>query len=180
MPNLTLTWLDKLLERFSGRNLSTPERTLNTFNKGIHDIEKRHHKRAAQRFTEAIKASPQSAKFHHYRADAYALNCDYEQAIVDYDTAARLNPLYPDTYLDRGNAHYQLNQLETALKDFSEAIRLKPDWAEAYANRAVIHLELGNTEESINDAEAAKEYGVDESQLDEMLEVDRNEALNTD
>ena len=88
----------------------------------------------------------------------------------------RLNPKYPDTYLDRGNSHYQLGKLETALKDFSEAIRLKPEWGEAFANRAVIHTELGNAKESEADAAIAISLGVDEAKLNEMLQAAKNEA----
>ena len=90
----------------------------------------------------------------------------------------RLNPSYPDTYLDRGNSHYQLGHLKTALKDFSEAIRLKPDWGEAFANRAVIHAELGNTEEANFDAKVAISMEVDALNLTEMLEIARNNAQN--
>tara|TARA_A100001037_G_scaffold66891_2_gene59223 strand:- start:12593 stop:13117 length:525 start_codon:yes stop_codon:yes gene_type:complete len=166
MPN----WLDNLRTCYRQRKLTTPERTLNTFKNGVREVDEGHPDRAIKYFSEAINASPNSAKLHHYRADAYALNGNLDQAVIDYDTAVRLNPAYPDTYLDRGNTHYQLNNLDTALKDFSEAIRLKPDWAEAYANRAVIQAELGLKVESDNDAQTAHELGVDERQLEEMLE----------
>jgi len=171
MPNPFSNWLTSLRTRYRQSKLTTPERTLNIFKNGVREVDEGHPKKAIQHFSEAIKASPKSAKLHHYRADAYALASEHELAIVDYDTAARLNPGYPDTYLDRGNSHYQLNHLESALKDFSEAIRLKPDWGEAYANRAVIHAELGDQEESEQDTATAKTHGVDETQLSEMLET---------
>jgi tetratricopeptide (TPR) repeat protein len=171
MPNPNQNWLTKLLNRFRGPKLTTPERNLNIFKNGVREIDEGHPEKAIKYFSEAIQASPKSAKLHHYRADAYALNDQHPEAIVDYDTAVRLNPSYPDTYLDRGNSHYQLEQLESALKDFSEAIRLKPEWGEAHANRAVIHIELGNTEKSNTDARTAVTLGVDEAKLNEMLDA---------
>jgi tetratricopeptide (TPR) repeat protein len=167
MPNPISTWLNKLLGRQQPQRQSrtTPEKIINTFKNGVREVDEGHPKKAIKYFTEAITASRNSAKLHHYRADAYALDAQHEQAIVDYDTAVRLNPKYPDTYLDRGNSHYQLGHNETALKDFSEAIRLKPEWGEAFANRAVINIELGNTKESETDANSARKLGVDEAKL---------------
>ena len=176
MPNPISTWLDKLLGRQQRPRRSTPEKIINTFKNGVREVDEGHPKKAIKYFTEAISASRNSAKLHHYRADAYALIGEHEQAVIDYDTAVRLNPKYPDTYLDRGNSHYQLDKLETALKDFTEAIRLKPEWGEAFANRAVIHTELGNAKEFEADAVSAISLGVDEGKLNEMLQAAKNEA----
>lgn len=171
MPNPLTNWITNLKTRYRQSKLTTPEKTLNIFKNGVREVDEGHPKKAIKYFSEAISRSSQSAKLHHYRADAYAMNEEYEKAIIDYDTAVRLNPAYPDTYLDRGNSHYQLNQFESALKDFSEAIRLKPDWGEAHANRAVIHTELGNIAESESDAKTAITLGVNETQLNEMLQA---------
>lgn len=179
MPNPISNWITILKTRYRQSKLTTPEKTLNIFKNGVREVDEGHPKKAIRHFSEAIQRSSESAKLHHYRADAYAMDGQYENAIIDYDTAVRLNPSYPDTYLDRGNSHYQLDQLESALKDFSEAIRLKPDWGEAHANRAVIQAELGNTEESATDAENAKTLGVDVAQLDEMLEAAKNAPVSS-
>ena len=168
-----LNWLKKLSAIYFHRSwkVNTPEQTLNVFKNGVLEIDKGNPLKAVAYFSEAITASPNSAKLHHYRADAYALAGNLELAIIDYDISVRLNPTYPDTYLDRGNANYRLDFLSSALKDFSEAIRLKPNWAKAHANRAVIYAELGDIEKSNLDASQAVEFGVDESQLEEMLET---------
>ena len=179
MLNPISNWITNLKTRYRQSKLTTPEKTLNIFKNGVREVDEGHPQKAIKHFSEAIQRSSESAKLHHYRADAYAMNGEYENAIVDYDTAVRLNPSYPDTYLDRGNSHYQLDQFESALKDFSEAIRLKPDWGEAYANRAVIHLEMGKTEESVADAETAKPLGVDAAQLKEMLEAAKNAPMSS-
>ncbi len=176
MPNLIPIWLHALINRYRYRKPTTPEQTLNTFKNGVREIDQGHPKKAIQYFTQAINASPGSAKLHHYRADAHALNNDDELAIIDFDIAVRLNPSYPDTYLDRGNSHYRLGQLEIALKDFSEAIRLKPAWSEAHGNRAVIHIELGNTEKAESDIKAALKLGINEAHFNEMLEIARTGA----
>jgi len=178
MPNPISTWLNKFLDYKERSKRSTPEKIINTFKNGVRELDEGHPKKAIKYFTEAISASRNSAKLLHYRAGAYALDGEHKQAIVDYDSSVRLNPSCPDTYLDRGNSHYQLGNLETALKDFSEAIRLKPDWGEAFANRAVVHAELGNTEKSDSDERVAISMKVDAPQLTAMLKIARNNAQN--
>jgi tetratricopeptide (TPR) repeat protein len=125
---------------------------------------------AIKHFTDAISTTPNSSKLYHHRADAFALNGQHFEAIMDYDVAVRIDATYPDTYLDRGNSRYALGHLDAAVKDFSEAIRLKSNWAEAYANRAVAYAELENMVESEKDAAKATSLGVDTDRLTEMLE----------
>ncbi len=162
-------WLADLVDRYRQRNLSVPEKSLDSYDRGVRATAKGRHARAIRYFTAAISAAPDSNKLYHYRADAFARNGQHFEAIVDYDVAVRLDPAYPDTYLDRGNLHYALGNLDNAIKDFSEAIRLKPEWAEAYANRAVAHSERGDEAESDQDAATARTLGVDEIRLNEML-----------
>ncbi|MCZ6538854.1 MAG: tetratricopeptide repeat protein [Chloroflexi bacterium] len=163
------TWLSDLIDRYRLRNLSTPEKTLKSFDRGVQATSNGNHVLAIKHFTAALSAAPNSNKLYHHRADAFAQNEQHLEAIVDYDVAVRLEPAYPNTYLDRGNSHYALGNLDAAIKDFSEAIRLKPDWAEAYANRAVAHAERGDAAESEQDAGIARSLGVDEARLTEML-----------
>lgn len=162
-------WLSDLIERFRQRGLSTAEKSLNSYERGVRATESGNHAAAIRYFTEALSAAPDSNKLHHHRADAFAQNRQHREAIVDYDVAVRLEPAYPDTYLDRGNSRYALGDLDDAIKDFSEAIRLKPDWAEACANRAVAYAERGDVDESDHDANRARTLGVDETRLAEML-----------
>lgn len=162
-------WISELLNRVRQRNLSTPERTLDSYERGVEAVTSGKTAQAIKHFTEAISAAPDSSKLYHHRADAFALNGQHLEAIVDYDVAVRIDASYPDTYLDRGNSRYALGHLEDAVKDFSEAIRLKPEWAEAYANRAVAYAELENMVESDQDAAKATSLGVDSDRLAEML-----------
>jgi tetratricopeptide (TPR) repeat protein len=171
-----MTWLEKILNLFQRRELTSAERTLESYAKGVAAIGKGKTAEAINHFTEAISAAPDSSKLYHNRADAFALNGQHLEAIVDYDVAVRIDPSYPDTYLDRGNSRYAIGHLTDAVKDFSEAIRLKPDWGEAYANRAVVHAELEKPNESDQDAEEAKTLGVNETRLSEMLQTARSNS----
>ncbi|MCH8228810.1 MAG: tetratricopeptide repeat protein [Chloroflexi bacterium] len=175
MALLMPRWLADLIDRYRQRNLSAPEKTLTSYDKGVRATAQGNHALAIRHFTRALASTSDSNKLYHHRADAFASNGQHLEAIVDYDVAVRLEPAYPDTYLDRGNSRYALGKLDDAIKDFSEAIRLKPDWAEAYANRAVAHAERGDAAESEEDSARARLLGVDEARLTEML----NDAART-
>ena len=162
-------WLADLIDRFRQRNLSAPEKTLNSYDSGVQATKKGSHALAIKHFTNAISFAPDSNKLYHHRADAFSQNGQHREAIVDYDVAVRLEPAYPDTYLDRGNSRYALGDLDDAIKDFSEAIRLRPEWAEAYANRAVAYAERGDDDESERDVGRARLLGIDGARLTEML-----------
>lgn len=169
-------WFSEILNRVRQRNLSTPERTLDSYDRGVAAVASGNTAQAIKHFTDAISAAPDSSKLYHHRADAFALNGQHLEAIADYDAAVRIDAAYPDTYLDRGNSRYALGHLEIAVKDFTEAIRLNPDWGEAYANRAVAYAELDNMVESDGNASKATSLGVDQDRLSEMLEAARSGA----
>ena len=162
--------LSKLFNLIGYSKLSPVEKALGFYEKGVKAAEQGKMIDAVEYFTAAIYQAPNVSKLFHHRADAYAKSEQHSAAIMDYDTAVRMNPEYPDTYLDRGNTRYAIGDLEEAVKDFSEAIRLNDSWAEAYANRAVVYAEQGNTARSNQDAEKARLLGVDQNQLNEMVE----------
>ena len=103
-------WLTDLIDRYRQRNLSAAEKTLNSYDRGVRAGEQGDHALAIKHFTKALSAVPGSNKLYHHRADAFALNGQHRKAITDYDAAVRLEPAYPDTYLDRGNSRYALGQ----------------------------------------------------------------------
>ena len=166
--------LSKLFNLIGYSKLSPVEKSLGFYEKGVKAAGQGKMADAVEHFTAAIYQAPNISKLFHHRADAYAKNEQHSAAIMDYDTAVRINPEYPDTYLDRGNSRYAIGDLEKAVKDFSEAIRLNDSWAEAYANRAVVYAEQGNATRSEQDAEKARLLGVDQNRLNEMLNAVRS------
>lgn len=158
--------LKKLLKRNS---LTVPEQALALYEEAVRLTDSGRHKQAVEKFSAAIRLSPNTGKLYHLRGAAFAEMGGFDAAVFDYDTAVRLNASYPDTYLDRGNVRHAMNEPGKAVKDYSEAIRLRPDWAEAYANRAVVYIELGDEAASKADVRKAVSLGVDETVLNEMI-----------
>ena len=80
-----------------------------------------------------------------------------DQAILDYDSAIRLDPKRSEAFnaralchyerdkrlTDAGNATEASNARNAAIKDLQEALRLAPDLAPAWFNRGLLHKRMG-------------------------------------
>ena len=69
----------------------------------------------------------------------------YQEAIVDYDQAIRLELDDAYAYYNRGVAKFALGQYQEAIADYDQAIELDPNFAFAYNNRVMPRLTLINT-----------------------------------
>ena len=67
-----------------------------------------------------------------------------------------LNPGYPMTYSNIGNAYYASRQYARAIANYDAAIRLKPDYAGAYRNRAMAERASGKPAAAVADENKAK------------------------
>ena len=79
----------------------------------------------------------------------------YEEAILDYDEAIKLNQLDGDYYSNLGNAKTKLGKYAEAILDHDKAIKLNPQKADYYNNRGNTKAKLDNHEEAIQDYDEA-------------------------
>jgi tetratricopeptide (TPR) repeat protein len=79
----------------------------------------------------------------------------YDNAIADFDQAARLDPFAPLAYGNRANAYAMTKRYERALIDYSQAIDLDPAYTAAYTGRGLIYEARGNREKAWRDFSAA-------------------------
>ncbi|MGH7936853.1 MAG: tetratricopeptide repeat protein, partial [Chthoniobacterales bacterium] len=99
-------------------------------------------------FSEAIRAEPgtDSASSYACRALAYERKGNLDAALVDFESALRLNQQIGWIYLEQGKLYQRQRRLPEALADYSAAIRLKPGnktflQARAKADQAAHHPE---------------------------------------
>lgn len=76
-----------------------------------------------------------SAETYFYRGNEAYLMKLYQDAIVTYDEAIRLQPDFANAYVNRGLAKEKLGQHDSAIMDYSSAIEIEPTLAGAYNNR---------------------------------------------
>ncbi len=70
---------------------------------------------------------------------------DNSGAIVDFDSAVKLNPKYAMAFNNRGIAKLNLEDYEGAIADYEKAIELKPDLVEAKQNLAIAKKKLAES-----------------------------------
>jgi tetratricopeptide (TPR) repeat protein len=100
------------------------------------------------------KKSSQSNKSQHKNIDQSLK----EEAISIFTESIRLDPSNASTYLNRGMAYEQINNIQQAIADYSKAIELAPDYAKAYYARGTL-LWFLDDETSIRDMMKAEELG---------------------
>ena len=118
-------------------------------------------------------------KRKHIRAYIYSVQGQrkynanhYNEAVVDFDKAIKLNPEKVDAYYNRGLAKFTLGDLEfvqgnlekarrlyeAGIEDSTQAIKLNPEDAYAYHNRAGGKFRLGQFEANRADITKAQTY----------------------
>jgi tetratricopeptide (TPR) repeat protein len=99
--------------------------------------------------------APDTAETYLARGDQYCALKNYDQAIIDYSLALRLNPDYAEAYNNRGYAYYWNGEAARAIADYTQAIALRPDYAYAYNNRGAAYLASGQPDSAIGDFDRA-------------------------
>jgi tetratricopeptide (TPR) repeat protein len=69
---------------------------------------------------------------------------NYKDALLDFDKAIELYPLFADAFFKRGNIKNLLGDNDGAIQDYNKAIELNPNLAEAYHNRGLTKLRSGD------------------------------------
>ncbi len=108
----------------------------------------------------------------------------YEEALVAYNQAIRLDPNYDVAYHNKGHVLHALKRDGEALTAYDQAIRLNPDYADAYHNKGNALYDLDRYEEALaaydqatrldpNDATAYNNNGLSLQALEEGKKRDR-------
>lgn len=85
------------------------------------------------------------------RAQLLAALGRVKEALEDYGAAIAIDPMFPDSYVDRGNLLFRLGRHEEALADYETALRVGPPLLEAYYNRAELRAVQGDPEGALAD-----------------------------
>lgn len=102
-----------------------------------------------------VTTHPDVAEGYFRRAGILADVGQDRDALVDFNTAIKLNPENPAYRNMRGFFLLTRQQHAEAIKDFSEAVRLDPKYSQAYNNRGLAILSTGKLEDAIQDFDKA-------------------------
>ncbi len=81
---------------------------------------------AAEEFEMAKKLFPEGADIHAYLGDCYARMGKIREAIMAYQEAVTIDPIFYEAYANRGVLYFQMKDYPMAFKDFQMAYQLRP------------------------------------------------------
>jgi tetratricopeptide (TPR) repeat protein len=82
----------------------------------------------------------------------------YEQAIIEYTNAIKLDPKFAGAYYNRGVTYGKKEQYELAIADYSEAIKVYPKHADAYYSQGLTYGKKGQYDLAIADFNKVIEF----------------------
>jgi tetratricopeptide (TPR) repeat protein len=85
---------------------------------------------------------------------------NYDDAIADLNSAAKLAPSLAHIYYNRANLMVMSGRLPDAFDDYTHAIALNPHFAEAYYNRGLVQIYMKDTRKGYLDISKAGELGI--------------------
>lgn len=93
---------------------------------------------AVDAYTKAIAIDPSKAAYHNNLAQALAKSNQTDKALVEYDTAAKLEPANASTYYyNEGAVLTNMGKADDANTAFDKAIAADPNKADAYYQKGV-------------------------------------------
>ena len=129
------------------------------FEDGLTRIKDLEYLRAIDRFTAAIRISPEFSDAFLSRGHCSRALGDFERAISDYTEAIRLRPDSSEAFYSRGIEHREsFNDVPTAIEDFTAAIELEPQSAKAYNERGLCFAQLDEGVKGPNHRKAIQDY----------------------
>ena len=90
----------------------------------------------------------QDSRAYNKRGLAYVSTRNYEQAIVDFSKALKLDLEYAEAYNNRSTAHLLMDNYGQTVTDCSQALKLAPDFGAAYVNRGIAYTGLSEYEQA--------------------------------
>ncbi len=92
----------------------------------------------------AVRSHPQDAPAYCCRGVIHLMRQNNEAALLDFNTALRIDPAGHTAYRHRGRMRQQLGDFQGALADFAQALQINPQDAQIYIFQGQIQASLGN------------------------------------
>jgi len=103
------------------------------------------------------------ASFYYNQGIKYLVKEQFDQALLSFSNAIRINSKFTEGFIKRGDAWYLKGDYEMAINDYNTAIALKPDYSESYLGRGLAYKNLGQVKKSGEDLSHACQLGSEEA-----------------
>ena len=142
------------------------EKDLARFAEGIWLMSENRFEEAFRYFNESVKANPKSAVAYAYRGKCNLYDENYYSALYDLAQALSFDNTMSECYLDKGKAHYALQEFEEAFREFDKAVWFfRNENADALRLRGLSRLRMDQLAQSERDFLRAVELGDEDAQF---------------
>ncbi|MBO0929456.1 tetratricopeptide repeat protein [Fibrella aquatilis] len=136
------------------------DKDMRRFQAGIQQVTARQYNEAFDYFNDAVKQHPNSAVAYAFRGKCQLMLENHYSAIYDLTQALNRDNTIADCYLDRGVAHYNVEQYTEAFREFDKAVwHIRDERPDAYRWRARARIELRQLSQAENDLRRAVMLG---------------------
>jgi len=116
-------------------------------------------------WSDVVMKSPEKARPHINRGNAYAVMGISDKALDDYSKAIHLDPYDALAFYNRGVYFKEMGELDKALSDLNKAIQINPKYTDAYFNRGAVYGSLGKWEQALADYSEGLKYDPENADL---------------
>lgn len=88
---------------------------------------------------------------YYTQGSAHYQKQDYDQALLDFTEALKIDPKHTKAYLDRGHIYFIKGDYQHAIDDFSKAIEIAPLNAQLWLSRGSAYAALNQFHSAISD-----------------------------
>lgn len=104
-----------------------------------------------EKLSAEIQEQPQSAALHVRRGSLYVLDESWEEALVDYEAARRIDASFPNIDFLRANVLVEIEENERAVTLLDSFLSIAPEHADGYLVRARANVALGRIDAGVED-----------------------------
>ncbi len=139
---------------------TSDEKDRRRFAVGVGLVQARQYDEALAYFMLMAQQFPKSATLHLLKGRCNLGLGNYYSALYDFTVSLTLDNTLAETYLFKGQAHFQLAEFPAAFQEFDKAVwHTRSGNADALRWRALARLKAGQTEQARQDLEKALALG---------------------
>lgn len=153
------------------------------YNLGIIYEKKAHNDIAIKEFRNAITKSSEIPKSHtalaYYKIGRLYLKKDlYDEAIMNFEQAVKLNPDFYEVYNDLGIAYGKKGLIDKAINEFQVSLKINPDYAVAHYNMGITFEGIGFYKKALSEYQIALELDPADEKTKSRINILQNRQLN--
>jgi tetratricopeptide (TPR) repeat protein len=131
--------------------VNTPHPQIEAYRAAIHDYERLNWTSMLSFLEQATALDPQSPDLFYYTGEAYRMMGEYDQAVIAYGKALKVDSRFAPAYLGRALAYEKINPKSDIEGELNYALDYDPYYLEAYLARARIRINHNNPQGALDD-----------------------------